>query len=814
MDILLDELQLATEAPALLSAPPGTVLHMGAVENGVGLALANLCVAVEKCLFFGAAGVAPDFWQVLKQAGSEELPSAGAGAGACVLDEEGNIAQGASSRKDGDSDVVAQGDGRIDRPLGTRTSTSAYTTDARLSNIVSGLTRIHTGHGRCRAWARGLLGLDNESSAGMELRKAAAAAVATREKDRVAASTTGSVGVGSHIDDGVVVMTGASCGSVEKEACEPTRNGHLNGDAHHDASRGGESSDSNRAMAQFHTANSADNNSIFESTPGPAADPSPRPLSPHLLPLWLRPGFYATSVLENICICLLEFRGRLDERALSVRLSLDHAWFDQENVTAITIFTWPRFPRDHLRCYVRGAGLTSADGEYAAAADHAGEIGNENGVGTTSLVLIGPNGCQIYQVCCTDDGDESGVAGVSAAAAAVDANATAVGGSDTVGDADGNHDLVAIETMGTPSETSADVGVAIPMAAVPVAAPCVVCWCIVVTGEQPMANKRIAYYCQGDGVLPPSHGWRATDPAEMPAPVLMFGTYNEGGAQGVDHEGRPKTSGASNMSGASFKPALAAVEQDSAAAGAVAWTRRSDDVSSVDKSGDSTSQGMAGYSAYVAVGTDTMSVRSRDKTSIAPASVRRIPGKRRKRRRPPEADGATSFCSNSTFFRKSRIIQDGDADHVDSRRDGESPSVWSGAVGGGTSTGNDRVGQGSCAACIPVVSEVGKSNEGEADVAAFMAERWRLPKPDGELLLRAERTRRQLLLLAEVGLYKPLRARQLLHGLTNHEILLIIAWNRTWSPRAVSSSTVGFVLTNSLEWRTNTCDVASSCQSE
>lgn len=798
MDILLDELQRATEAPALLSAPPGTVLHTGAVETDLGPALAHLCIALEKCLFFGAGGVAPDFWEVLRLAGSDGPPVAVTDSpGAIAADSggvsESKIAQRIESPEGNDPGLSAQGDAVIHHYCsgGIRSNVSGVSDSRQLSDIVSNLTRVHTGHGRCRAWVRGVLGLDNISSVAMELREAAAVAAEIKEKagqtSTSAAVAAAVADLDSRTDDGLSIKVGSSKINVQEEEGVPgmhlggesatSSNEHPVGCVQPDARDGdwGGGRISVRGSARLKPTGEIDNDCVDKPSSSLSDNLSARP---DALPLWLRPGIQSKTVLEGICKCLMEFRSRLDERGLSIRLSLDHSWFDNENVAANTIYTWPSFPRDRLRCYVRGAGLGAADGEYVASADHSSDSDDDTGVKSNSLVLTGPNGCQICrQVCWTDEEDDLPMVGAetsdAVATATVVAPASAdIGESTVVEDTDQGGQLVAIGTSEAPPErqSTADAMAAVPATKV-TAAPCVPCWCIMVPILQPGVERRIAYYCQGDGALPPSRGWRVTEMTDMPAPTLVFGTGNSGGVdyQDVDHQGPLESGGSDHSSEASFKPAVIACEQEAAAAavGAVSHTMIPASAPSIDRDSGSAREvtvlhpraraGKEPAAADALVREKGPSVRS----GVIATATRRLPGRRRKRRRPAETDGANrsnphgelheefSASSGRVLRKSSAILQDDDALFVDGDR-GLRPD----AVGGSAVMNGGEVGLASGFTGLPsIVNDDERDEDYEtADVAAFKAERWRLPEPSGELLLRAERTRQQALRLAEARL--------------------------------------------------------------
>lgn len=784
IDILLEELQLATEAPALLSAPEGTVLHTCAVETGVGPALAHLCVALEKCLFFGAGGAAPDFWEILWQAGRHDFPAA---AGFFFL-EESSTARCAIPGTDNYDGVIAQGAASVDNLVLCGNASSLPGTGDNFSAVVSSLMRVQTGHGRCRAWARGLLGLEGMSTAETELRKAAAAAAMLRYTAGVAATSTtnvidnsgGVVVKKAAVSDDVDLVAATADTSSRHDASESTSNDPSTASDDPDAGGGSSSGSGDRSSVKpaptHDTTIHVDKGDYDQSSLMPRDRPH-RLLPPHLLPLWLRPGSQGASILDYICACLGSFQGRLIERGLSVRSSLDHAWLDQENIAAITTYTWPRFPRELLRCFVRGAGLLSVDGEYAPVADPT--IESEGGIaGNGSLVLIGPNGCQIRRLLCrTDDygisvaDDES----CPAAGAATDNNGESLGVPvGDRGDLDATKPILEVPpdktvepTMVKPVETSM--------------APFVPCWCLIVpVSPQNRAEKRIAYYCQGEGVLPPFRGWRATDAPDMPAPLLVFGKHSEGGAlsaEGVNSESRTDAGEEEEVAGRPFRAAEAAIglnlsETDPTVD--AAGTRTAGDAASIEVFQTTIAQPVMnptlsarrGSAAYVAADGNCAGAGDlgTEETSAAHSSVHQIaPFRRRKRRRPPERHDSAriSSCNNSDV--------DGGANAMLRIVSPKLPHALDNHVGNetsltraGGSVGQDTEGHDFARSRIRAEGGVTNMNglgeeesEENQDLTSFEAERWRLPEPFGELLVRTERIRQLIVEKAEASLSTP-----------------------------------------------------------
>ncbi|CAM9796008.1 unnamed protein product [Scytosiphon promiscuus] len=563
--ILLEELQLAMESQLLLTPPEGTVLHTAMAEGGVGSALGHLCIALEKCLFFGAQGSMPDFWWVLGWNGGENDGQVGSPS------EEGGVS-GAGGKAGAEP----------------------------LSATVHRLTRVQTGHARCRAWARGLLGLDGATPMRM-----------------------------------------------------PETNAH-----DHDY----------RSIA-----------------------PPVSPRSSALLPLWLRARPQGASVLDDLCRLLGDFSRRLEERGLSVRPSLDHAWLEQESIAAATTYSWPSFRRARLRCSVRGAGLSAANG------DHAG------------LSLVGPNGCRI---CCQ----------VGATAAEEGARVHSLSGS--TGDAVGEpaEETARLRSVGHAAVVKQENGAATQAKSLPraraTAAPVPVArlWRLLVPADPPCSGgTRIAYYCLGDGPLPPSRGWRPAEAAEAPAP------------RGGGREDRAQIAG-ERHGGAEDGLFRAAVPL----------------MPPVGENGDDGAGAVAAGDAFASAGVRGMgpdAVASELRVEAGPllgdglaggpdaaggGGGRGRPTQRRKRPRPPELTGSGCLAQDK------RLEDAGGGEPNDRCEEGPAGGGFGGNAASGVSSAS-------------VDDARGDDHDGSDDaVAAFKAERWRLPEPSGELLSRVERARERL----------------------------------------------------------------------
>lgn len=702
----------------LLSAPEGTVLHTGAAtaQTGLaGLALGRLSMALEKCLFFGAAGAAPDFWRVLQWARTD-CSAAAAATG-------DPIAKSAALGDDGDIDRVQDEENfqLIGKATGAEHLNGAECEGGGLVGTVCCLMRVHTGHGRCRAWVRGLLGLEG-ASAEAGLRNAVAAAARERAGigTEVANLGGGAVSPQVHVDTVVASPRSSRATTASNEHANESKDPDAGGGSGRGGRDGGDGSNArpvasldNAHVDPLHTLSSADQS---------------RPTPPHFLPLWLRPGPQGASVVENVCVLLRELSHRLHERDLAIRPSLDHAWLDRENVAALTTYTWPRFPKDRLRCYVRDAGFEAAVGEYVPAWTRSNDEGEDD---DASLVLVGPNGCQILrQVCSTDDEQISLVGATTASERSKD-------------------NLIQTPRTSTVTIPSREPADQITREAVvgPAPAPALVVplWCLVVPESAPGSKKRIVYYSQGNGALPPCRGWRATDAAGAPAPVFVFGTRNADGpdtdnADQGDHSAADNGKDEEVLLRSSFRAAIAPTVDANFAMVDPTGTRS---VAS-DSAVEATLHPVVGVAAGGCVTGRSMDVSATEQvhggtTSSARSWPRRVPG-RRKRRRPPElaAVRAMREVDGTDSFRA--------AVKWDDTSGGEVSLVWPRASDGDSAFGMGGDGVDSRNYAVAAMD----GGDGDQDVAAFKSQPWRLPELGGDLLLRAERTRQQLLRTAEV----------------------------------------------------------------
>lgn len=653
IDILIEELQQSIEAPELHSAPSGTVLHTGATEAEVGPALNYVCVALEKCLFFGAKGSAPDFWWIIKRAGrlntwsADTKPDGTRSSGGVTDSPEHMIA---TSRK---SDVG----------LAAAGGTAELVKDSSpepLALTVSELTHVQTGHGRCRAWARALLGLDG-ADAQEELQRVSEAVI--QEEERL----------------------------VETYAMDYRKEGlrNMKGDVRAGSIQGSDSGVSSGINVKHADPDAGGGGSSITSNPRATSRDEKRDaitLSKDNLPLWLRPGPQGASILEDLCRIFRNFQTRLYEKGLSVRPSLDHAWLDHENIAASTTYTWPRFPREELRCTVRGAGLVNANGEYSPAY----ALGEDDvGDGSFKLTLVGPNDCQICRRDCLL-GDE-----LIESPAGHGTNLSQESGENA------GHDKREKATMEEELKVAAIFGTTCP--------PTPEVWCLTVP-VGPGQSRRIAYSCLGNGVLPPSRGWRAADVTLMPPPLLGFATHTNGescsGGEDPTTEG-----GGGEASEGTFEPVV------------MSFTGNSPPV--VTKRGWNVSG--AAVAQTEACGDELVKLGSTGH-----------PRRWRKRRRPPERsvvfDVDVAIATNGVTSNGKAFIP------IEETRGKLSDSAFrlsDGAVA--------EAGEGFRAAS-PSSVEVDNLEEERQ----FMAERWTLPAPSGELLLRAERTRELLCRAAEV----------------------------------------------------------------
>lgn len=643
IDILIEQLQQSIEAPELHSAPSGTVLHTGATEAEVGPALNHLCVALEKCLFFGAKGSAPDFWWIIERAGrlitwSADPKPDGTRSGGGVTDSAEHII--ATSRN---SDVGLAS-------IGGTTEVVKDSSSEPLALTVGELTHVQTGHGRCRAWARALLGLDG-ANAQEELQRVSEAVIQEDE---------------TYVID---YRKGAR-----------TVRGSLQG------SDGGFSSEINVKHAD---PDAGGGGSSITSNPRATSRDEKRDaitLSKDHLPLWMRPGPQGASILEDLCRIFRDFHSRLDEKGLSVRPSLDHVWLDHENIAAATTYTWPRFPREELRCTVRGAGLVDANGEYSPVSTM-----GEDDVGDQSfkLTLVGPNGCQISRIDCVLD-DE-----IIERPAGHGTNLTQESGE------------MEVDVKREKATMEDDLNVAAIFGDASLPSPEV--WCLTVS-VGPGQGRRIAYSCLGDGVLPPSRGWRAADVTLMPPPLLGFATHTNGEPYSGGEDPTTEEGGGEASEG-TFEPVVTAfagnlppvvTERGWNVSGAV--------VAQAETSGDElVNSASTGY-----------------------------PRRWRKRRRPQE---------------RSVVFDEDVATATDGATSNGKSFIPIEGIRGNVSDSSFRLSDGDVAVAdeeFRAASPLSVEMDNLEEERQFMAERWTLPAPSGELLLRAERTRELLCRAAEV----------------------------------------------------------------
>ena len=678
IDALLEELRLAMEAPDLQSAPSGTVLHTDATEAGVGPALSQVFVTLEKCLFFGAKGSAPDFWWVLRRVGGTNLCSSNA--------EVTGIRSSGGVTTDGVDQVKATvqpdpGPAAVDGTLIRETAEAKEgSVPECLVFTVSELTRVHTGHGRCRAWTRGLLGLDG--------------AVVEKALQRAA-------GVAAHFVGGLANPSAQEAWNDGAEGVNgnPGSVVSVRGkvDTHHDGLKSGVNAKQadpdaggGSSVASDPRVTPADDNRDGSASPPPGN-----------LPLWLRPGPQGVSILEDLCKFCRDFQTRLNERGLSVRPSLDHAWLDQENIAAATTYTWPRFPREELRCSVRGAGLAAANGEYSPVTTEKYEIGR------SSLKLVGPNDCQISHR------DYPLGADLIVSPATLSNDLSQKPG-DTASDDEGEG-----TTLDETSSVAAGTGTAMPPLTARV-------WCLMAP-VGPGQRRRVAYSCLGDGALPPSRGWRAADVTELPSPLLGFATHTDGEMHFSGSE-NPTAKEKKEASEAMFGSAVPVVVENPALAD---FTKARGPVKELDASA-------AGFASVGMYG---------DGLDSAGSAVH--PRRRRKRRRPPGraivADVDTATKTVGAVFAREISFPLAPL--------GNAPHSASGSSGGATANiaeaGGEREGF-----CTDTLSR-NEVNDLDANERRFRAERWTLPAPSGELLLRAERTRELQCQATEVKSYPP-----------------------------------------------------------
>lgn len=679
------------------------MLHTGAVEAGVGPALSQLCIALEKCLFFGADDSTPDFWWVLRQACDDDDQAL-----AAACDAPRGLGSG---RREGDDTTFGGHSSPTTRSAPDDALAACERTPEALTSIVCRLTRVHTGHARCRAWARGLLGLDGTSVEG-ELRRAAEVAAKHGITRPVVADM-----IGGEDEQALSVTT-----SMGEATCEQTEcaGAGLPND-------GGTSSPTDDQLDVSESSPNDGGGGADESRIAPAARGVP-PIDRHdrpsiqppsgALPLWLRPGLQGASILDDVCRFIGEFSGRLEEKGLSIRPSLDHAWLGQENIAAVTTYTWPRFPRERLRCYVRGAGLSLANGTYSPVELDEGESGG-------SLMLVGPNGCQICRQVRAAVGYDAPVAKSALArdfgVAGDEIKQTVVGQASRV--------LEESRTAVTALEV--------------VQAPTAQLWCLFVPSESAL-GKRNAYYSLGDGTLPPSRGWRAMDAVEMPAPVLGFATHSDGDLDGSGRGGENETPaiGEEETSEVVFNPAVPVAGSDVEPAGNAA-------------------AGLSGVGEMVSstpAATETSVENEAGGGNLGGALSAGQSRRRRKRRRSPEL---TAVCA---IEEGAAVVAAGDRHpngfvEIDCLEAGSASGFCGdngGVLGPQSNAPDDEPRQASDRFVDAGTCSTGKGLhvDGDEDIAAFKAEGWALPAPSGELLLRAERTRELLRRTREVSAWE------------------------------------------------------------
>ena len=746
---LLQELQLAMESPSLLSVPPeGTVLYLGTAEKEVGAALSHLCVALEKCLFFGAEGSMPDFWWVLDRASEGGAASSSAAAsGGCG--GGGGGGGGGDGGREGPSLDAKGKDVDDGGNSGGAGDVRATKPPEPLATTIHRLTRVHTGHARCRAWARGLLGMEGASAEG-ELRKAAASVVhlpttrATPDEPALRSETGDSESEKVHAAVGALPSVEAENIDTSTSESDPDAGGGVGRSV-------GTKFPAAAATAMATAAAAAAAAASVDLPTNPRGhdrppSPPPTPLPSSLLPLWLRSNAKGSSVLDDVCRSLVAFSRALDERGLSIRPSLDHAWLDQESLAAVTTYTWPRFRRARLRCYVRGAGLSAANGEYLPADAGEAEGGGNNGgaTGDHDLTLLGPNGCKI---CRKAGGASVGQRALLSAAVVANAAANLAGGS-TAESISGrvvtNGETGTAASPATTTSSQQD-DEAAKTAPADLSAPVARLWHLLVPEAESsgLEATKTAYFCLGDGPLPPSRGWRSAGEAEAPAPVLRFATQADDGGF--------------------VSPGIGRDEREDRQQARVAGEERSDDTALFGAAVPPGDVGVVAAEASSAVGTEAVAAGASvdpeamhgSNTSVGPAEAvgRRRLKRRRKRRRPAEGvqDVVSSVRREYSIQDEPVVLPQGRYAHVGSAVESESAVVESDAKacgGGGDYDGRDRAGGGSSASADD--DKYTGCEGGDEAVAAFKAERWRLPEPSGELLARVERSRELLRRTVEV----------------------------------------------------------------
>lgn len=673
------------------------MLHTGAIETGVGPALSQLCVALEKCLFFGADASTPDFWLLLGQDCNDDDPALAA---ACSAPCDFGIGR----QEDGDS---TGGDSSPETTPGESHGACKGTPES-LTSTICRLTRVQTGHARCRAWVRGLLSAGS-TTVERELRRAAEVAAKHGITRPMAADITGGE------NDKALSVT-ASTGGSGCEKAEYAGAGLIGG--------GGDSSPTEDQFDGSESVHGAGRGGGDRPVPPmDRHDHSSVPPPSGALPLWLRPGLQGASILDDVCRFMGEFSRRLEEKGLSIRPSLDHAWLGQENIAAVTTYTWPSFPRERLRCNVKGAGLSSANGSYSPSELDEGESGDN------SLTLVGPNGCQICRQV------RAAVGYDTPAEKSVPPREVALGRGLEIAGEEVKRTVV--------EETRVLTTATAPAVAQALAAQI---WCLIVPAESGL-DKRSAYYSLGDGTLPPSRGWRATDAAEMPAPVLAFATHSDGDLDGSGRGGESAalTVGEEETREASFDPAVP-VARD--------YINDIEPVGSAAVGPSGVDEMVSSIAAAIETSVETEAGGENLGGALSAGQSRR----RRKRRRSPEV---LPMC----------VVEEGAAavSAEDRHANGfvEIDCLKTGSIGGscGGSGGVRSIGYSApddetrqvCDRSVDAgtyTTDASLHADGDEAVAAFKAEKWVLPAPSGKLLLRAERTKELLRRTREVSASK------------------------------------------------------------
>ncbi|CAM9689945.1 unnamed protein product, partial [Choristocarpus tenellus] len=566
--VLLEELQQIANAPSLVSCPEGSVLCGNTYEGQAGEAVERLSLALEKCLFFGGEGPAPDFWPILwSTACKREWGQGGSGHTREREEKSGSVDLGGEGSLNGTG-------GRQTIALSDTGGTAVL--GEGLVQEVSRLNRVRTGYGRCRAWVRGLLGMEGVA-AERELRRMVNAAMSKGpEEVSITEFSKAGLGVGERFVEGLGDVRERDVGEEARSGKEVSAlpGAQVAGTAVDPVLAGASSTSlkGNGKVAKspevefagsFHVGQQevpqttseveptttpvdnwgqriADEGSTLTvaQTSGSAAIAvsavtGERPKQRQLLPpLWLRP-----EGGEGACVavsrCLAGILSRLSERGLSIRPFLDNSSLDKENVSAIVTYTWPGFARERLRCAVQGAGAAEVNGDYVPEAtqcfdDARAACGEMSGGRITEkeaegLILVGPNGCIICRSqlsvqpahCDSFSVNANG----SAKQGVEDAAVLGVGASTrTVAANESRADTNRLEKLAWTGPLHVESR-----------------WLIIDTkgqqkedggieqcGLKQRLRSRVVYFSNGRGELPPSRGWRAADAGYMPGPVLGF----------------------------------------------------------------------------------------------------------------------------------------------------------------------------------------------------------------------------------------------------------------------------------------------------